>query len=150
MVRTPACHAGFAAIAQSVERILGKDEVGSSNLPSSSTITALFVKKRAVLLYLGNFIAVIKCAGSWLTTQPATDREKWPLETCAPEALLRLSSLFGFVSAVLFPRRSPHSSAGSGLPAAPHIPLWSGRTHCGRVFCRLARWGSTVLPTDGR
>ena len=49
LVRTPACHAGgrgfkslpsrhlFAAIAQSVERILGKDEVGSSNLPSSST-----------------------------------------------------------------------------------------------------------------
>ena len=56
LVRTPACHAGgrrfepdpgrhkhedrkissFAAIAQSVERILGKDEVGSSNLPSSS------------------------------------------------------------------------------------------------------------------
>ena len=48
LVRTPACHAGgrgfkslpsrhlFAAIAQSVERILGKDEVGSSNLPNSS------------------------------------------------------------------------------------------------------------------
>ena len=50
LVRTPACHAGgrgfkslprrhFAAIAQSVERILGKDEVGSSNLPSSSRKT---------------------------------------------------------------------------------------------------------------
>ena len=47
LVRTPACHAGgrqfepdpgrHAAVAQSVERILGKDEVGSSNLPSSST-----------------------------------------------------------------------------------------------------------------
>ena len=57
LVRTPACHAGgrgfksllgrhtmpltlrgikFAAIAQSVERILGKDEVSSSNLDSSS------------------------------------------------------------------------------------------------------------------
>ena len=39
---------------------VGKDEVGSSNLPSSSTITALFAKKRAVLLYLRNFIAMIK------------------------------------------------------------------------------------------
>ena len=29
--------AQYAAIAQLVERILGKDEVGSSNLPSSST-----------------------------------------------------------------------------------------------------------------
>ncbi len=47
MVRTPACHAGgrgfepllgrhYAAVAQSVERILGKDEVTSSNLVSSS------------------------------------------------------------------------------------------------------------------
>ena len=51
LVRTPACHAGgrgfkslprrhYAAIAQSVERILGKDEVASSNLASSSTKTA--------------------------------------------------------------------------------------------------------------
>ena len=59
MVRTPACHAGgrgfkslprrhFAAIAQSVERILGKDEVGSSNLPSSS-------KKPLKSLDLGGF-----------------------------------------------------------------------------------------------
>ena len=47
LVRTLACHARgrrfepdpgrqFAAIAQQVERILGKDEVGSPNLPSSS------------------------------------------------------------------------------------------------------------------
>ena len=47
LVRTPACHAGgrgfepllgrqYAAVAQSVERILGKDEVTSSNLVSSS------------------------------------------------------------------------------------------------------------------
>ena len=68
LVRTPACHAGgrgfkslpsrhlaipafavvivplledrYADIAQSVERILGKDEVGSSNLPISSRKTA--------------------------------------------------------------------------------------------------------------
>ena len=61
LVRTPACHAGgrgfepllgrqYAAVAQSVERILGKDEVTSSNLVSSS-------KKRStcfgqVLLFL--------------------------------------------------------------------------------------------------
>ena len=48
LVRMPACHAGgrrfepvpgrhfYAAVAQSVERILGKDEVGGSNPPSSS------------------------------------------------------------------------------------------------------------------
>ena len=52
LVRTLACHArgrGFephpgrhlAAIAQSVERILGKDEVSSSNLLSSSMVKAL-------------------------------------------------------------------------------------------------------------
>ena len=38
-----------------------------------------------------------------MTTQPATDRENWPLEHMSPEALLRLSSPFYFVSAVLFP-----------------------------------------------
>ena len=48
LVRTPACHAGgrgfkslprrhYAAVAQSVERILGKDEVSGSNPDSSST-----------------------------------------------------------------------------------------------------------------
>ena len=47
LVRTLACHARgrqfepdpgrhYASVAQSVERILGKDEVGSSNLPNSS------------------------------------------------------------------------------------------------------------------
>jgi hypothetical protein len=48
LVRTLACHARgrrfepvpgrhfYAAVAQSVERILGKDEVGGSNPPSSS------------------------------------------------------------------------------------------------------------------
>ena len=50
LVRTPACHAGgrgfkslprrhYAAVAQSVERILGKDEVPGSNPGSSSRIT---------------------------------------------------------------------------------------------------------------
>ena len=33
----------YAAMAQVVERVLGKDEVTSSNLVSSSTITVLFV-----------------------------------------------------------------------------------------------------------
>ena len=33
-------NAVFAAMAQSVERVLGKDEVGSSNLPSSSSGTS--------------------------------------------------------------------------------------------------------------
>jgi hypothetical protein len=71
LVRTPACHAGgrqfepvpgrhissieeiYADIAQSVERILGKDEVASSNLAISSKHAKsfdlacfFFVKKR--------------------------------------------------------------------------------------------------------
>ena len=56
LVRTLACHARgqgfeppsgrhFAAIAQSVERILGKDEVPSSNLGSSSMKKASFVRR---------------------------------------------------------------------------------------------------------
>lgn len=32
------CKAGFATVAQSAERVLGKDEVGSSILPGSSKI----------------------------------------------------------------------------------------------------------------
>ena len=67
LVRTPACHAGgrgfksllgrhyapslrgikFADIAQQVERILGKDEVASSNLAISSRKTPDFVGSRA-------------------------------------------------------------------------------------------------------
>src|SRR5699024_9145325 len=38
---------------------------------------------------------------------------------CTPEVLLHLGSLFVPVSAVLFPQRSPHSFAGSDLPAVP-------------------------------
>ena len=83
---------------------VGKDEVSGSNPDSSSTITALFVKKRAVLLYLRNFIVVIKHTGWRLTTHSATDSNTRPLEDCAPEALLCLSSLFVPVSAVLFHR----------------------------------------------
>ncbi len=57
LVRTPACHAGgrrfepvpgrhiFAAMAQAVERILGKDEVGGSIPPSSSNPLKLKVSR---------------------------------------------------------------------------------------------------------
>ena len=58
LVRTLACHARgrrfepvpgrHAAMAQAVERILGKDEVSSSNLDSSST------KNRSMLPFLGS------------------------------------------------------------------------------------------------
>ena len=64
MVRTLACHARgrgfephpgrqFAVIAQSVERILGKDEVGGSNPPSSS-------KKSLNAKGVGRFFVFIK------------------------------------------------------------------------------------------
>ena len=79
MVRTPACHAGgrrfepvlsrhdkiefwlvsinavrppYAAVAQSVERILGKDEVTSSNLVSSSKISLKQVDFGEIFLVL--------------------------------------------------------------------------------------------------
>ncbi len=39
----------FAAVAQSVERILGKDEVGSSNLPSSSKISPEVIRFQGFL-----------------------------------------------------------------------------------------------------
>ena len=43
-----------AAMAQSVERILGKDEVGGSNPPSSS-ITVSFFTKLTVFFYFLTF-----------------------------------------------------------------------------------------------
>ena len=64
----------------SLKVTFGKDEVPGSNPGSSSTITALFVEKRAVLLHLWNFIVVIKHAGWRLTTHSATDRKTRPLE----------------------------------------------------------------------
>ena len=64
LVRTLACHARgrrfksdpgrqFAAIAQSVERILGKDEVSSSNLLSSSRKVLKSRGFRAFFVFLG-------------------------------------------------------------------------------------------------
>ena len=54
LVRTPACHAGgrrfesvpgrqfrYADMAQAVERVLGKDEVGGSSPPISSSCAAI-------------------------------------------------------------------------------------------------------------
>ncbi len=41
----------YAAIAQLVERILGKDEVGSPNLPSSSIKTPFFAGKSGLLFF---------------------------------------------------------------------------------------------------
>ncbi len=82
LVRTPACHAGgrrfepvlgrhviirlrlvlinadsplYAAVAQSVERILGKDEVTSSNLVSSSKISLKLVGFWEIFLVLITF-----------------------------------------------------------------------------------------------
>ena len=70
LVRTPACHAGgrqfepvpgrhissieeiYADIAQSVERILGKDEVGGSNPPSSSNFLALKLNGLGAFFYV--------------------------------------------------------------------------------------------------
>ncbi len=84
LVRTPACHAGgrrfepvlsrhgkirlcsvsykcgsplYAAVAQSVERILGKDEVTSSNLVSSSKISLKLVGFGEIFLVLITFWA---------------------------------------------------------------------------------------------
>ena len=47
----------YAAIAQSVERILGKDEVPSSNLGSSSKIPLESIDSGGILLYSSTFLA---------------------------------------------------------------------------------------------
>ena len=103
MVRTPACHAGgrgfkslpsrhltipacaveivpllgdgYADIAQSVERILGKDEVGSSNLPISSKNRS-FRLKRAVFLFVLLRLIAGRSVLSALSIQSAPVREK--------------------------------------------------------------------------
>ena len=89
LVRTLACHArgrGFephpgrhlAAIAQSVERILGKDEVSSSNLLSSSMVKALQTfRLKGFLLPAKHVVAlwipfVLYCARAYLKTKKCT------------------------------------------------------------------------------
>ena len=71
---------------------VGKDEVGSSNLPSSSTITALFVKKRAVLLYLRNSIAMVKY---WTTSgsEAQLSNMAWASSTAALRRMSRWVSM---------------------------------------------------------
>ena len=49
-----------AAIAQSVERILGKDEVASSNLASSSTFFARIVMVLAIFAIFQNIFDIFK------------------------------------------------------------------------------------------
>ena len=66
----------FAAVAQSVERILGKDEVGGSNPPSSSRKSSFSCGKGWIFLMFQNFFCWFEFLDLDLTTQPATDREK--------------------------------------------------------------------------
>ena len=82
---------------------VGKDEVGSSNLPSSSTRTALFVEKRAVLFYLRNFIVVIKHLGWWLTTHSATDRKTRPPEFALQRSCCILAHFLFLFQPFFFP-----------------------------------------------
>ena len=68
LVRTLACHARgrgfephpgrhfFAVIAQSVERILGKDEVGGSNPPNSSKKTPVTATVTGFLVFYPNSV----------------------------------------------------------------------------------------------
>lgn len=48
------------------------------------------------------------------------------------------------------PPQFPLSSPQSASSASPRTPRGCGRRHCGRAFCRLAIWGSSVPRRDGR
>ena len=51
----------YAAVAQSVERILGKDEVGGSNPPSSSKILHLNLMVWVLFLMLSELFRLDSC-----------------------------------------------------------------------------------------
>ena len=54
---------------------VGKDEVGSSNLPISSTKSPLFVRKAVISFVFRNFFLISEFHLFQLTTQSATDRK---------------------------------------------------------------------------
>ena len=52
-------------------------------------------------------------------------------------------------SVAALPQSQP-SSLQLTASASPRTPRGCGRRHCGRVSCRRAIWGSSVLQTGGR
>ena len=110
----------------------GKDEVSGSNPDSSSTKTALFAWKGRFCFAFCDFFAYLKFVIAALTTEQATDREKWVSEgVLPPEA----RCFFRLPFPVLSSKQSPASFPESAGPVFFHIPPRCRRRRCGpRVF----------------
>ena len=110
----------------------GKDEVSGSNPDSSSTKTALFAWKGRFCFAFCDFFAYLKFVIAALTTEQATDREKWVSEgVLPPEA----RCFFRLPFPVLSSKQSPASFPESAGPVFFHIPPRCRHRRCGpRVF----------------
>lgn len=120
--------------------IIGKDEVPSSNLGSSSRKTAFFNRKERFCFAFFDFLACFKFAIRVLTTEQATDRK-----ISAPAVLFRQSTVL-FSPPLSSLRRFPASSPGSAGPASAYILPHCGHRYFVRGECRWGAWESTVFP----
>ena len=112
---------------------VGKDEVSSSNLDSSSTKTALFSQKGRFYFAFCDIYARLEIVVRTLTTEQATDRKnRGPSGTVPPGP----RCIFSRLLPVLSSKQSPASSRRSAPPVFPHIlPAW-WRRYCEPCACR--------------
>ena len=131
--RTPNKHLLFLQRSATIERrvaSLRNCEVTSdiskiSRLKSGFIKTAVFERKWRFFLTFSCLYSFAECLHIFLTTFPATDREKPPFGSTASEGRF---AVFSQLCSVPEGRRSPPSSPGSARPASPRTrPPFSHR-----------------------
>ena len=146
--------AGYSAILFMffLEVNFGKDEVGGSNPPSSSTKTALFSRKGRFYFIFHDFLACLEFWIRALTTEQATDRKNQcsggiePPEHCAFQPVFAfLAAISCFISWISWASFSSHSSYVLAYTfRAMRFPLTTGEYRPSQRFSLI--WLTQPVP----
>ena len=134
------------------QKIIGKDEVGGSNPPSSSTKTALFSRKGRFYFVFHDFLACLEFWIRALTTEQATDRKNQcsggiePPEHCAFQPVFAfLAAISCFISWIGWASFSSHSSYVLAYTfRAMRFPLTTGEYRPSQRFSLI--WLTQPVP----